>query len=131
MVYSTGPRSYLPRLKGLPGKDTLTYLASSSATEKESFITLTSVRPPRRKKATRGSGDGSVTSSILQRRRSTRSSVRSNRSNRSNARKRAAAGGGGNSISFVPDQPFRRSNTRLGFSFDLNKNFFFLCRLTK
>ena len=77
--------------------------------------TNTPIRPPRRKKTTRSSNDGSVASSALQRRRSTRSSVRSNRSNRSNARKRAANTAGHN-ISFVPDQPFRRSNTRLGRS---------------
>lgn len=80
--------------------------------------TNTPIRPPRRKKGTRNSNDGSVSSSVLQRRRSTRSSVRSNRSNRStrsNARKRVANGAGHN-ISFVPEHPFRRSNTRLGRS---------------
>ena len=79
--------------------------------------TNTPIRPPRRKKTTRASNDGSVTSSVLQRRRSTRSSVRSNRSNKSTrSAKKRVANGAGHNISFVPDQPFRRSNTRLGRS---------------
>jgi hypothetical protein len=53
---------------------------------------------------------------VLQRRRSVRSSIRSNRSTRSNGRKRTPAAGSGQNISFVPDQPFRRSNTRIGRS---------------
>ena len=91
-------------------------LRTTSVFSDSDATTNTPVRPPRRKKATRGSTDGSITSSGLQRRRSTRSSIRSNRSTRSNARKRASGGTSGHSISFVPDQPFRRSNTRLGRS---------------
>ena len=108
-------------------------LRTASVFSDSDATTNTPLRPPRRKKATRGSADSSVTSSVLQRRRSTRSSIRSNRSNRStrsNARKRAAgtsggaAGGTGHSISFVPDQPFRRSNVRLGRSESGRRNDF-------
>lgn len=72
------------------------------------------IRPPRRKKGSRGADGSSIGSGMLQRRRSMRSSIRSNRSNRStksNARRRAGAATT-NSIGFVPEHPFRRSNTR-------------------
>lgn len=84
------------------------------------------VRPPRKKKKGRGASgsatDSSIPGSILQRRRSVRSSIRSNRSNRS-ARMSRRQGRPMNSSgpvsynpsgppSFVSDHPFRRSGQR-------------------
>ena len=78
----------------------------------------TPVRPPRRKKKGKGSGsatDSSIPGSILQRRRSVRSSIRSNRSIRSSRRGPRPSVGGSVSYnpsgpaSFVSDHPFRRS----------------------
>jgi hypothetical protein len=83
----------------------------------------TPVRPPRKKKKNRITGSGtesSVPGSILQRRRSIRSSNRSNRSNRSIRRGRPGPGPGpgvsynpSGPASFVSDQPLRRSGQRL------------------
>ncbi len=78
------------------------------------------VRPPRKKKKGGRGGsvtDSSVPGSILQRRRSVRSSIRSNRSARSSRRGRSAASGPvsynpSGPPSFVSDHPFRRSGQR-------------------
>ena len=79
------------------------------------------VRPPRRKnkKSSRGvsGSESSVAGSILQRRKSVRSSVRSNRSNRSIRSSRRGGGTRSGPVSynpsgppsFVSDHPFRRS----------------------
>ena len=91
----------------------------------------TPIRPPRKKKKGRGGSgtDTSVPGSVLQRRKSVRSSIRSNRSNRSirNSRRsragpnsRAGANSGPVSYnpsgppSFVSDHPFRRSGNSGG-----------------
>ena len=82
------------------------------------------IRPPRKKKKGRGSGsatDSSVPGSVLQRRKSVRSSIRSNRSNRSGRSSRRNGRGSGGPVSynpsgppsFVSDHPFRRSGQKL------------------
>jgi hypothetical protein len=93
------------------GEDQQSIQTGSMFSDSDATINSTPVRPPRRKKGSRGTDGSTSGSGMLQRRRSVRSSIRSNRSTKSNGRRRPGATST-NTIGFVPDHPFRRSNTR-------------------
>ena len=105
-------------------KSVSTYNGDSQASIFSDDTATTPIRPPRKKKKGRGGSgtDTSVPGSVLQRRKSVRSSVRSNRSNRSIRNSRRTRGGPNSGPvsynpsgppSFVSDHPFRRSGQGL------------------